>query len=97
MAVARALISKPKLLLVDEPTACLDPVTGAEVAQLIAREANNRGATLIFCTHNFELIRPLVDRVIGMRNGRIHFDEQIDSIKEEHLSDLYAGYDHERN
>ena len=97
VAVARSLISKPSLLLVDEPTASLDPVTAAEVTQLIAHEAKERAATLIFCTHNFELIRPHIDRVIGMRNGSIHFDEKTDCIREHHLSELYAGYAHERN
>ena len=97
VAIARSLISKPNLLLVDEPTAYLDPVTASEVTQLIVREATQRGATLIFCTHNFELIRPHVDRVIGMRNGCIHFDESTQNISEDHLNELYAGYAHERN
>jgi putative ABC transport system ATP-binding protein len=70
VAVARALLSKPGVIVADEPTASLDRRTGSEVAELIVRLARNEGTTLIVVTHDPALVERL-DRRIGLDGGRI--------------------------
>jgi putative ABC transport system ATP-binding protein len=69
VAVARALIHKPDLLLCDEPTGDLDPETEQTIMELI-KQANKDGATVIMATHNHDL-RPLANRVMNLKNGKI--------------------------
>ncbi|HMM62498.1 MAG TPA: ABC transporter ATP-binding protein [Mesorhizobium sp.] len=70
VAVARALLSKPGVIVADEPTASLDRRTGDEVAELIVRLAREGGATLVVVTHDPALTERL-DRRIGLDGGRI--------------------------
>ena len=70
VAVARALINEPVLLLADEPTGNLDPELAYEIMQLF-REINNRGTTVLVATHDRELITRLGKRVIQLENGRV--------------------------
>jgi putative ABC transport system ATP-binding protein len=69
VAVARALIHKPDLLLCDEPTGDLDPETEQTIMGLIT-QANKDGATVIMATHNHDL-RPLANRVMNLNRGKI--------------------------
>lgn len=70
VAVARALLSKPGVIVADEPTASLDRRTGGEVAELIVRLARDEGTTLVVVTHDPALMERL-DRRIGLDGGRI--------------------------
>lgn len=70
VAVARALLSRPGVIVADEPTASLDRLTGAAVGELIVRLARQDGATLIIVTHDPVLMDRL-DRRIGLEGGRI--------------------------
>ncbi|MXN46501.1 ATP-binding cassette domain-containing protein [Shinella kummerowiae] len=70
VAVARALLSKPGVIVADEPTASLDRRTGSEVAELIVRLARDEGTTLIVVTHDPALMERL-DRRVGLDGGRI--------------------------
>jgi ABC-2 type transport system ATP-binding protein len=80
VALAKALINQPELLLLDEPTASLDPDTADWVRQhLIAyRKANN--ATILLASHNMLEVERLCDRVIIMKRGRIVDDDSPDNI-----------------
>ena len=69
-AIARALLTKPAILLADEPTGNLDSVTGAEVAELLRSCAKRYRQTVVVVTHQEELART-ADRVIRMADGRI--------------------------
>jgi ABC-type lipoprotein export system ATPase subunit len=62
VAVARALINRPRLLLADEPTGALDPATAAEVFQLIRDVCRDEQCALMFVTHDHDLARQLPDR-----------------------------------
>lgn len=95
VAIARALIGRPKTILADEPTSSLDPRTAEQTTELILREARAHQATLVFCTHWFELVRPHVDRVLGLRGGRIVLDLPAKEVTDAQLDELYAG-SHER-
>jgi ABC-2 type transport system ATP-binding protein len=80
VALAKALINQPELLLLDEPTASLDPDTADWVRQhLISyRKANN--ATILLASHNMLEVERLCDRVIIMKRGRIVDDDSPDGI-----------------
>ena len=69
-AVARALITNPKLILADEPTGALDYNTGKQVLQILQDMSRNQGATVIIVTHNAALA-PIANRVIRMHDARV--------------------------
>ena len=70
VAVVRALINQPRLILADEPTGALDRVSAAEVGRLLLELNREHGITLVVATHSEELAARL-DRVISMENGTL--------------------------
>ena len=70
MAIARALIAKPAILLADEPTGNLDSKTGQNVLGLLKLSVENYRQTLVMITHNLELAQ-MADRVVRIEDGRI--------------------------
>ena len=75
-AVARALITNPRLVLADEPTGNLDRKNGAEIIRLLKESNRNQKQTLILITHD-ESIALQADRMISIEDGRITRDERI--------------------
>ncbi|MFI1095811.1 ABC transporter ATP-binding protein [Streptomyces sp. NPDC020917] len=75
VAVARALMNRPALLLADEPTGALDSASGAEVRELLA-ELNADGQTILLVTHDLALAESCATRTIELVDGRIARDEQ---------------------
>ncbi|MEV6511211.1 ABC transporter ATP-binding protein [Streptomyces sp. NPDC051642] len=73
VAVARALMNRPPLLLADEPTGALDSAAGEEVSRLL-RELNADGQTIVVVTHDTELARSCTRRTIRLVDGRITSD-----------------------
>lgn len=67
VAICRALITSPRILLADEPTGSLDPDTAADILQLLIQQATQMGTTLLMVTHDHSLI-PQFDRTIDMRS-----------------------------
>ena len=74
-AIARALVMRPKILVADEPTGNLDPVTTWEIIKLLVR-VNEMGTTLLVATHNAEIVNALRRRVIHLDHGRVIRDER---------------------
>ncbi len=74
-AIARALVFAPDILLADEPTGNLDPVTGKEILKLLL-EINKKGTTVIMATHNIELVNSLEKRVVALDKGKVIRDEK---------------------
>ena len=70
VAVARALVNDPQILLADEPTGNLDPDLSLEIMNLF-REANARGTTVLVATHDLWMIRRVGRRVVGLEHGRV--------------------------
>jgi len=71
VAVARAVAMSPRVVMADEPTGNLDPVTGAEVHTLLMDLNRDHGITLVIVTHNEELSR-LAHRTLRLQNGKLH-------------------------
>ena len=69
-AIARTLMMKPEILLLDEPTSSLDPVSTAEVYNVLS-ELKNKNITILLVTHNIDFARSISDRIVFMSNGRI--------------------------
>lgn len=78
VAIARAIVNSPPLILADEPTGSLDTKTGDEIMELF-KELNNEGLTVLMVTHNPDNTKYL-DRTIMMKDGRLS-DYQEDFIK----------------
>ena len=70
MAIARALSTKPTLILADEPTGNLDLATGAQVMDLLFEMKERTGATLLLITHDNNLAKRC-DRTVSLADGRI--------------------------
>ena len=70
MAIARALVNEPDILLADEPTGNLDDTNAWEIMRLL-EEINERGTTVVVVTHNAEIVRKMNKRVIYIKNGRV--------------------------
>jgi ABC-2 type transport system ATP-binding protein len=80
VALAKALINQPELLLLDEPTASLDPDTADWVRQHLDRYRKARGATILLASHNMLEVERLCDRVIIMKRGRVEDDDSPENI-----------------
>ena len=68
-ALARALIRRPSVLLLDDPTAGLDPVTTTEVMDLLLDASHRRGAAVLVTTHDLQNVVTRAARVLGIRGG----------------------------
>lgn len=71
LALARALLHRPEVLFLDEPTAALDPVATRHVHALVESLARREGCTVFICTHNLVEAQRLCDRVAVMEHGRL--------------------------
>lgn len=89
--IARALVHRPQALLLDEPTAGLDPIAQSHFLSLL-RELAQQGVTLVLVTHHIEEIIPEIRRVILLCEGKVFMDgtpEQ--TLTSENLSHVYGG------
>jgi phosphonate transport system ATP-binding protein len=93
VGIARALMQDPKLLLVDEPTASLDPRTARQVMQLIADLCKEHGLAAIINIHDVPLARAFTDRILGLRAGELIFDGPPDELTDDILPEIYGGED----
>ncbi len=75
VALAKALINQPDVLLLDEPTASLDPDTADWVRSRLERFRAQHGSTVLLASHNMAEVERLCERVIMMKNGRIEDDD----------------------
>jgi putative ABC transport system ATP-binding protein len=75
VAVARALMNRPALLLADEPTGALDSASTAEVRELLV-DLNREGQTIVLVTHDVALARSCATRTVELTDGRIVRDER---------------------
>ena len=70
IAIARALLNEPKLILADEPTGNLDPITSEEVMELL-HEINGKGTSILMATHDFDLISKFPKRTLMCEDNKV--------------------------
>jgi cell division transport system ATP-binding protein len=74
VCIARAIVNDPAILLTDEPTGNLDPYIAEEIMKMIL-DINSRGTTVLFATHNSNLVNKLKKRIIVLKNGHVVKDK----------------------
>ena len=91
MAIARALMQEPRLLLADEPIASLDPMNAKLVMDAL-RDINRRDGITVLCNlHTLDTARAYCDRIVGMAQGRIVFDGAPETLDEAAVRAIYGA------
>ncbi len=93
VGICRALIQDPDLLLVDEPTASLDPKTSRQIMRLINELCSERGLTAIINIHDVLLAQMFAQRIVGLANGEVVYDGKPEGLKPEVLTQIYGEED----
>jgi ABC-2 type transport system ATP-binding protein len=82
VALIRALLHRPRILLLDEPTGGLDPVGTTELRSMLSELAKEHGTTIIMTTHNLEEVQKMCDKISVLRNGKNIFTDSISALKD---------------
>jgi phosphonate transport system ATP-binding protein len=90
VAIARMLMQQPRVILADEPVASLDPASANSVMDLLGSIAAERGVTVIVALHQIELALRYADRIVGLRNGIVDFDQRARDCDAAQLDSIYA-------
>ncbi|MGQ9724956.1 MAG: phosphonate ABC transporter ATP-binding protein [Tepidimonas sp.] len=93
VGIARALMQSPKLLLVDEPTASLDPKTSRQIMRLILELCQERGLAAIVNIHDVVLATEFLPRIVGLRAGSIVYDGSAAGLDHAVLTNIYGDED----
>ena len=88
--IAHALISRPRLLLLDEPLASLDLRSGQDVVSLLERTAREQGIAILISAHEMNPLLPVLDRVVYLAGGRAASGTVEEVVRTEVLSELYG-------
>ncbi|WP_158743311.1 phosphonate ABC transporter ATP-binding protein [Acidisphaera sp. L21] len=90
VAICRALVQEPEIVLADEPVASLDPRNAKIVMDSLQRINRHFGLTVLCNLHSLDLARSYCDRLVGMANGRIVFDDVPAALTESVARELYG-------
>lgn len=93
VGIARALMQDPDILLVDEPTASLDPKTSRQIMRLITELAAESGIAAIINIHDVALATTFAERIVGLRFGEIVYDGTPAGLTQQVLTDIYGEED----
>lgn len=95
VGLARALIAKPELWLIDEPLSALDPSRAQQALQTLTGAARSTQTTMICTLHHVEMALKHFPRVLGLREGSLLFDLPASQVSKAHLAELYAHHEDE--
>jgi branched-chain amino acid transport system ATP-binding protein len=90
LAIGRAIMTRPRLLLLDEPSTGLSPVLVAAVMQSVER-LRGLGMTVVIVEQAVETLLRAADRIVVMRNGRVAADRPVDEVDHEEIREAYLG------
>ena len=90
VGIARALSQKPKVMLADEPVASLDPITSRVVLSYLKKINTELGITTIVNLHFLDLAKEFGDRLIGLRDGKLVFDGNVNDVSDEDFENIYG-------
>ena len=90
IGIARAIIKKPLLLLADEPVASLDPKAANLILSLLKRINQDFGTTILCNLHQVDLAKKYSDRIVGLMDGKIIFDENSSNLNTTNLAKIYT-------
>ncbi len=93
VGIARAVLQHPDVLLVDEPTASLDPRTARQIMRLIVEICREKNLAAIINIHDVALAKMFVPRIVGLKAGAIVFDGSPDELNDARLSEIYGEED----
>jgi phosphonate transport system ATP-binding protein len=94
VGVVRALMQNPEILLADEPTASLDPKTSEQIMGLLRDLAGELKLPVLINIHNVAEAKEYTDRIVGMRYGRIIFDDAPARLDQDAMDRIYSGSPH---
>jgi len=90
VAICRALLQRPQIILADEPIASLDPKNTQMVMDALKRINDDLGITVICNLHDLDIARDYCDRLVGMTEGRVVFDDVPENFTENFSQSLYG-------
>ena len=93
VGIARAVIQRPKLMLVDEPTSSLDPETSHDVMELLTEIADESNIPVLINIHEVHLAEEFSDRIVGLSDGRIVFDGTVEELTDDAKDTIYRSED----
>jgi phosphonate transport system ATP-binding protein len=97
VGIARAVVQDPDILLVDEPTASLDPKTSRQIMRLICEVCAERRLAAIINIHDVALAQMFVQRIVGLRHGKVVFDGPASALDPDVLTRIYGEEDWTRS
>ncbi len=91
VGIGRAIIQRPKILLVDEPTSSLDPETSHKVMEMLTQIGADRDIPILINIHEVELAIEYADRIVGLRDGEVVFEGQPSDLDQDARDLIYRG------
>jgi ABC-2 type transport system ATP-binding protein len=100
LSLAKAVLNRPRLLMLDEPTASIDPANARDIRDGIARFVDSGGSGVLWTSHNMYEVEAVCDRVLFLSHGRIVLQGDPKTLPSEHgaasLDDLFVAVAHEK-